>query len=128
MAAINIDEIANRIMQDMEIFVANTVEDVDYAVKLVARETVAELRETAPIGKTGEYAESWAHRRSPNAGKDYMSMVVYSKKPNYAITHLLEDGHALQNGGWVDPIPHIEPAEEKAELWLVDMLTKRTRR
>lgn len=125
MAAINVDQIANALMQELDIYLSNTVEDIDHAVKVVARETAAELRETAPIGATGEYAESWAHRRSRQSGKDYMSMVVYSKKPHYGLTHLLEKGHDTVNGTWVDPIPHIAPVEEKAALWMEDMLTKK---
>ena len=125
MAVINIDQIATTIMQELEIYQQNTVEDVEYAVKLVARETAAELRETAPIGPTGEYAPSWSYRRSPDAGKDFMSMVVYSKKPQYRVAHLLEKPHAARDGSWVDPRPHIAAAENKAGVWMMDMLTKR---
>lgn len=125
MAVINVDQIANTIMKELEIYQQNTIEDVEYAVKLVAKETAAELRETAPIGPTGEYAPSWSHRRSPEAGKDFMSMVVYSKKPQYRVTHLLEKGHEAVDGSWVAPRPHIAAAEEKAGGWMEDQLTKR---
>lgn len=125
MAVINVDQLANTIMQELEIYQQNTIEDVEYAVKLVAKETAAELRETAPIGPTGEYAPSWSHRRSPDAGKDFMSMVVYSKNPQYRVTHLLEKGHDTVNGTWVHPRQHIAQVEEKAGRWMEDMLTKR---
>lgn len=125
MAVINVDQIANTIMQELEIYQQNTIEDVEYAVRLVAKEAAAELRETAPIGPTGEYAPSWSHRGSPNAGKDFMSMVVYSKKPQYRIAHLLERGHDAVNGTWVYPRPHIKIVEEKAVNWMEDMLTKK---
>lgn len=128
MAVINVDQIANTIMRELEIYQQNVIEDVEYAVKLVARETAAELRETAPIGPTGEYAPSWSHRRSPDAGKDFMSMVVYSKKPQYRVTHLLEKGHEAVDGSWVNPRPHIAAAEEKAGEWMEDQLAKRLSR
>ena len=128
MTVINVDQIANTIMQELEIYQQNVVEDVEYAVKLVAKETAAELRETSPIGPTGEYAPSWSHRRAPDAGKDFMSMVVYSKKPQYRVTHVLEKGHEAVDGSWVGPRPHIAPAEEKAGIWMADQLTKRVSR
>lgn len=124
MATINVDQLANAIMQELETYQKNTIEDVEHAVKVVARETAAELRETSPVGPTGDYAPSWSYRRHPDAGKDYMSMVVYSKKPQYRVTHLLEHGHDAVDGSWVNPRPHIAAAEKKAEKWLEDLLTK----
>lgn len=125
MAVINVDQLANTIMQELEIYQQNTIEDVEYEVKLVAKEAAAELRETSPIGPTGEYAPSWSHRRSPDAGKDFMSMVVYSKKPQYRVTHLLEKGHEAVDGSWVAPRPHIAAVEEKAGRWMEERLTRR---
>lgn len=126
MAAINVDRIANEIMQELEIYMANTVEDVEAAVKLVARETAEELRETSPVGPTGYYAKSWSYRRSPDRGKDYMSMVVYNKKPNYGKAHLLENGHAAVDGSFVSARPHIKAAEEKAGKWMYEQLTRKS--
>ena len=127
MSTINVDNLATEIMRNLDLYLANTIEDVEYAVKLVARETAAELRETSPVGPTGDYAKSWSHRRNPDSRKDYMSMVVYNKKPNYRRTHLLEKGHETVNGGWVDARPHIAQAEEKASVWLEEQLTKKLR-
>ena len=125
MAVINVDKIATEIMLELEVYAANTVEAVEAAVQLVARETAAELRETSPVGPTGDYAKSWAHRRNPDKGKDYMSMVVYSKKPQYGKAHLLENGHAAVDGSFVSARPHIKAAEEKAGEWLDEQLTRK---
>lgn len=124
MAAINVDTLAMEIMKNLEIYTGNTVEDVDYAVKVVAREAAAELRDTSPVGTTGDYSKSWSYKRSRDSGKDYMCMVVYSKKPDYAKTHLLEDGHYAVNESWVSARPHIRRVEEMSARWLEDMLTK----
>lgn len=128
MATINVDQLTNEIMKELDTYTANTVADVEYAVQLVARETAAELRETSPVGATGDYAKSWSYRRSPDRGKDYMSMVVYSKKPNYAKSHLLERGHDAVDGSFVAARPHIAAAEEKASEWLEEELTKKLSR
>lgn len=128
MATINVDRLAIAIMSELETYQANTIEDVSHAVKLVARETAAELRETSPVGPTGDYAENWSHRRSPDPGKDFMSMVVYNKKPHYRKTHLLEKGHRAVDGGFVDARPHIARAEAKAYEWLDEQLNRNTRR
>lgn len=127
MATINIDQLATAIMQELETYTENTIEDVTHAVKLVAKATAEELRETSPVGATGDYSENWSYRRSPDKGKSFMDMVVYNKKPEYRKTHLLEKGHRAVDGSFVDARPHIAKAEEKASIWLDEQLNK-TRR
>ena len=53
--------------------------------------------------------QSWSYKRDENlSGRHRYDMVVYSQKPEYRLTHLLEKGHAKRNGGRVDGIPHIK--------------------
>lgn len=119
---INVDRLAETIMQDLEIYKNNTVRDVEYAVLKTAKLAVDELKETSPV-RTGEYALHWAHRRSPTRGKDYHSRIVYVKKPHYRLTHLLEREHDAVDGSVVAARPHIKRVEEKAQRWMYDILT-----
>ena len=129
--AINIDKMSIEIMRNLEIYLSNTQEDVKQAVEETAKETVQELRNTSPVrkgGKGGQYAKSWACKRDRNTrGKWYNSMIVYNKAPTYRLTHLLEKGHAKRDGGRVDPIPHIQPAEEIAHDKLYAKLVRNLR-
>ena len=52
-------------------------------------------------------------------------MTVHSPK-QYMLTHLLENGHAYRKGGRMvaQPHPHIEPARDLGEQYLVEELTK----
>lgn len=128
MAAINVDQLAVEVMRNLEIYLANTQEDVDTAVLETSEETVAELQKTSPRRDGGgEYAESWAHKRDPNIrGKWRMSRVVYSRR-EYRLTHLLEFGHAKVNGGRVSAQPHIRNAEENAVSRLYAKLVQKLR-
>ena len=127
MAAINIDKLAVAIMSDLELYLANTVEDVENAVLETAEETVAELKRTSPSA-TGDYAENWRHKKDTSIrGKWWCSRVVCVKKPDYRLTHLLENGHAKVNGGRVGARPHIKKAEENAAIRLYTKLVRNLR-
>ena len=98
---------------------------VEKAVKETAKQTAAELCSISPEGDTGEYAKHWSYKRDKNlSGRHRYDMVVYSKKPEYRITHLLEKGHAKRNGGRVDGIPHIKIAEKHAKEILQERIER----
>ena len=124
MAKINIDQLSMEVMSELEIYQRNTVETVTAAVKEVAKKTVQLLNRTSPRSpEGGDYAKSWASKRDNKArGKNFMNMIVYSKAPEYRLTHLLEFGWAKVDGGRVDGQPHIREAEAQALIWLYDLL------
>lgn len=126
MATINIDQLQLEIAKELNVMLLNTVEEMDRAVLETAEETVLELNRTSPQGQTGTYRKSWKHKRDGTIrGKWRMSRVVYSKNPDYRLTHLLEFGHAKVSGGRVKALPHIRQAEENASARLFDKLTDR---
>lgn len=76
----------------------------------VAKSTAEKLKSSSPKRKA-KYASGWGiERQSKGLGS---SFVVRNKK-YYRLTHLLEKGHALKNGGRTKAQPHIKPAEEQA--------------
>lgn len=84
----------------------------------VALEKVKELTPK----KTGEYAKSWELTTNPKdaevtiSGKNAGFARVYNRK--YYLTHLLERGHAMRQGGRAKAFPHIVPAQTHTEQWL----------
>lgn len=116
MAKIDVDKLSIAVMSELRLYEDATVDIVEQAVMETAKETVNELRVTSPVGNSGDYAESWTYKRDKEAqGRNRYNMIVYSKKPNYRLTHLLEYGHALRRGGrqigQVKAFPHIKDAE-----------------
>ena len=90
MPKINIDQLAIEVMQELDAYREDVQEAVEKAVKETAKQTAAELRSISPEGDTGEYAKHWSYKRDKNlSGRHRYDMVVYSKKPEYRITHLL---------------------------------------
>ena len=104
----SIDNLANEITKQLQTYTTEVEKKVKRAENKVTTQTVEELKQTSPKSPDGgRYADGWAKKRT-----EY-GVVVYNKN-RPSLTHLLEHGHALVNGGRARAIPHIRPAEQKA--------------
>lgn len=112
MAAIKVSELAQAVAQELSDYSQDVTDGVKKEVKQGAKDVVTELKQTSPRN-SGDYAKGWKSRVEYESPEDIRVRVYNSKKPQ--LTHLLENGHAKQNGGRVNGTPHIGPAEQKAE-------------
>lgn len=107
---IELKDFQNAIMDSLREYSDEVVAESKKRVQQVGRETVVQLKTTSPK-RSGEYANGWKMKKVfENADK--ITVEVYNKKPY--LPHLLEYGHAKKNGGRVEAIPHIRPAEQAA--------------
>lgn len=112
MAGIKVSDLAQAVAQELADYSQDVTDGVKKEVKQVAKDVVTELKQTSPRN-SGDYAKGWKSRVEYESPEDIRVRVYNSKKPQ--LTHLLENGHAKQNGGRVNGIPHIGPAEQRAE-------------
>lgn len=133
---IRIDELVDAVMRELDDFggyVTNTA--IREAVKKTSEDAVKDLKATSPRGRTGKYAESWTSDPANRPKAEQYSEIVYSDKPYYRLTHLLEKGHRILGGkgrkvnkGKTSPEPHIGPVEEglgeKIEKFLREEVSK----
>ena len=110
MSSIKIDDLAREVMRGLDEYADVTTEQVKKAVRKAGDTVRREVQENAPKN-TGDYAKSWAVKKVRESSHT-LELVVHSKN-RYQLTHLLEFGHCLRNGGRTRAIPHIAPAEEK---------------
>lgn len=83
-------------------------EDVDEIGEKVAKDGVKRLKMTSPKRKGkggGDYAKGWRAKKVGN------TWTVHNAT-DYQLTHLLEKGHALRQGGRSPAIVHIKPVEQ----------------
>lgn len=118
---VQISGLADAIMDTLEEYADLAAEDVKQAVKDAGETVRKEIRANAPKD-TGNYAKSWAVRKTKEASSS-LTLTVHSKN-RYQLAHLLEFGHAKRGGGRVSAQPHIAAAEAKGMEQLEDEIRK----
>ena len=97
------DQFSKALIGILDDYGEDVVKEVKKAVDVTARDLVKETKQTAPrktIG--GRPAGTYANHISSKVGRDTpyaYSKIWYVKSPEYRLTHLLNNGHALRQGG-----------------------------
>ena len=117
--SIKIDDLVREVMKGLDEYADVTTEQVKKAVRKAGNTVRKEIQQNAPKN-TGDYAKSWAVKKVRESSHT-LEVVVHSKN-RYQLTHLLEFGHCLRNGGRTRAMPHIAPAEEKGIEQLEKMI------
>lgn len=107
--SIKVDDLVEAVRGELEEYAGEVSEATKEAVKEVAKATVKVVKDKSPV-KSGKYKKSWGQTTVyESAGS--IQVTIHNKK-RYMLTHLLENGHALRNGGRTKAYPHIKPAED----------------
>ena len=101
-------------------FETDCYQAVYLAIKETAEEVVQMLKSAGDF-RGNKYRKSW--KAEVTQRRLYTTADVHNVK-YYRLTHLLEFGHAKQNGGRVRAFPHIEPINEKTGEMFEDKLTQ----
>ena len=122
---VKVDNLASEIIKTLEEFSDLTDEAVDKGVSETANNAVKELRNAHPAG-SGQYG-SWDKKYNKGwtvkKTKRDKTATIHNAT-DYQLTHLLEKGHALKNGGRTRAFPHIAPVAEKCEDELIKNIKK----
>ena len=117
----SIDDMASEVMKGLNEYAELADVSMKKAVRKTANSVKNEISANAPK-RTGRYKKSWAARKTKE-NSHTLEMTVHSKD-RYQIAHLLENGHALRNGGRARAFPHIAPAEEHGAEMLENLIRK----
>ena len=117
---VSVDEITTALKAALDEYAIEVSKDLNEVAQELGKKAQAALRQTSPR-KTGEYAKSW--KIDVQAGRLATIVTVYSSKPG--LPHLLENGHALPQGGRAPAYPHIAPVAEAIEDKFIQELEAR---
>lgn len=123
---ISIDQFAEAVLNELEVFSFATRRAVDTAAEKTAKDAQAELRATSP-SLTGDYAKGWAIKRETKCEKSGRASLIVHNKTDYQLTHLLENGHVKvvyghRTGGRVKAHVHIAPVEDMVQREFEDLI------
>lgn len=98
---------------------ADVLED---SIKTVTKKAQSELKGAGSFGGTGKYRKGWKTKIEKT--RISVDAVVYNAAEP-GLTHLLENGHALANGGRSRAFPHIAPVNDEAQTEVIDLLERK---
>lgn len=102
----------------------NYSEEVTAGIKQDVRDVAQKCRENIERDspkKSGDYSRHWKVKNSETAQQ--ASALIYNTEGR--LTHLLEDGHGIRNGGRTRAFPHIKTNEAAANAELEAKIEKR---
>ncbi len=108
---ISFDQLQGEIDKILKEYEKDAAESIDQAATQIGKAAVSELKSASPVGATGRYSKGWAYEK--NRSRLGTSVTVYNKTDG-SLTHLLENGHALRQGGRAPGKKHIAPVNDEA--------------
>ena len=107
---VTIDDMDAAIMDILDEYEEFTVQTVREATQRVAKEGIRALKSSSgQFGGSGKYARGWT--TTSEGGRFDTTVTIHNRTPG--LPHLLENGHALRNGGRVSGRTHIAPVEQE---------------
>ena len=109
---ISIDQLDEVISKGLTLYSKNVIEGIKKEAKKSMDRLVKETKATAPVGnRQKHYRDSI---KSKKVSEDYRSVsyLWYVEGSDYRLSHLLENGHALRNGGRTQGTHFIKKASE----------------
>ena len=103
----DLQRVVNGILSD---YAEDVREAVDEATTKTAADAVKKLKTNSMPFKDNTYSKGWTKKVTRN--RLYSQATVYNRTEG-RLTHLLEHGHALRNGGRARAFPHIAPVNDQ---------------
>lgn len=108
-ANVSIDGLANAVTQELKLYDQAVMRGIRDQVDKSMRQLVQETKGTAPV-KTGKYRNSITSKVTNSSLRAY-EKTWYVRGSAYRLSHLLNNGHALRDGGRYPGTQFIKKAE-----------------
>lgn len=96
---VNIDQLNDAIINSLEDYNREVVDGVKKVTKQAMNQLVKDSKATAPVGKRSKHYRDNITSKTLSESDFGLSKLWYVKGSDYRLTHLLNNGHALRDGG-----------------------------
>jgi hypothetical protein len=118
------DEFAAAIMDELQSYSQEITAETKKNVDIVANEVNAAIKANITFEQhSGDYVKAFRVAKTYEDGYKKVK-TWYVKDPQYRLTHLLENGHAMPQGGRSKAFPHIKYGAELAEQRMMELSEK----
>lgn len=118
---VKIDGLADEITQELQNYSDKVTLKMKAAVDVVGKETNDEIKNHITFKQhTGKYVKAFRVKTSYEDQYNKRN-TWYVSGSQYRLSHLLEKGHALRQGGRTKAFPHIKYGEELAQKRMVEL-------
>jgi hypothetical protein len=96
---VNIDQLNDAIINSLEDYNREVVDGLKKVTKQAMNQLVKDSKATAPVGKRSKHYRDNITSKTLSESDFGLSKLWYVKGSDYRLTHLLNNGHALRDGG-----------------------------
>ena len=109
---ISTNQLSDAIAKELNIYGKNVIDGVKKEAKKSMSQLVKDTKATAPVGKRqNHYRDSIKSKKTAESDRG-VEYTWYVDGSDYRLSHLLENGHALRDGGRVEGTHFIKKASD----------------
>ena len=97
--SISVDQLSEAINAELTLYSNHVLEGIKKEAKKSMSQLVKKTKETAPVGKRKKHYRDSIKSKKLSENDKSVTYVWYVAGSDYRLSHLLENGHALRNGG-----------------------------
>lgn len=109
---ISIGQLGDAIDRELTLYSSNVIDGIKKQAQKSMKQLVDDTKATAPVGhRTKHYRDSIKSKKIFESDRG-ITYVWHVQGSNYRLSHLLENGHALRDGGRVEGTHFIQKASD----------------
>lgn len=124
--SITIEKLTDTLLKELNSYKVQLLDGIDEVYENISVTALKDIKsESENAGFDNKvYSKGWTKTVKKNRATGKIGVTIYNKK-YYRLTHLLEKGHALRNGGRTRAFPHISKTQAKMDELIIQKLKER---